>query len=116
MDPAVSLEARILDPAVLERSMLPGLPVVPPDSIIMTRAGMRARDVDLIISQDRKGLASGSIVLRNGEWACFFLDTWIDPLYRSYNFEKAEAHALVGLGALQQASLVGVRAADSCCL
>ncbi|KMU88884.1 alpha-1,2-galactosyltransferase [Coccidioides immitis H538.4] len=30
----------------------------------------------------------------SGEWAKFFLDAWFDPLYRRYNFAKAETHAL----------------------
>jgi mannan polymerase II complex MNN11 subunit len=34
------------------------------------------------------------MLLRSGDWAKFFLDAWFDPLYRSYNFQKAEAHAL----------------------
>ena len=33
-------------------------------------------------------------MIRTGEWAKFFLDAWFDPLYRSYNFQKAEEHAL----------------------
>jgi hypothetical protein len=37
------------------------------------------------------------MVIRNTEWAEFYLDTWYDPLYRSYNFQKAEIHALVSL-------------------
>jgi mannan polymerase II complex MNN11 subunit len=32
--------------------------------------------------------------VRNGEWAKYFLDAWFDPIYRSYNFQKAETHAL----------------------
>ena len=40
-------------------------------------------------------MAVGSFVLRNGDWARFLLDTWFDPLYRSYNFQKAELHTLV---------------------
>jgi mannan polymerase II complex MNN11 subunit len=66
MDPSLSLEERLLDSKKLESLMIRDYPVVPPDSI----------------------------VVRNGDWAKFFLDTWFDPLYRSYNFQKAESHAL----------------------
>lgn len=79
----------------LESSMLKDLPVVPPDSIIKTFMHLRGEDVEFVLSQDKEGLASGSFVIKNGEWAKFFLDTWFDPLYRSYNFQKAETHALV---------------------
>ena len=69
-------------------------PVVPPDSVIKTFSHLRGERVDFILTQDREGLASGSFLVRTGEWAKFFLDAWFDPLYRSYNFQKAEAHAL----------------------
>jgi mannan polymerase II complex MNN11 subunit len=56
---------------------------------------LKGSEIDLALSQDNEGLAPGSFIIRNGEWAQFFLDTWYDPLYRSYNFVRAEIHALV---------------------
>ena len=50
--------------------------------------------MDFVLTQDKEGLAGGSLLVRTGEWAKFFLDAWYDPLYRSYNFQKAEGHAL----------------------
>ncbi len=38
---------------------------------------------------------SGKLHTEKRGGAKFFLDTWFDPLYRSYNFQKAEGHALV---------------------
>ena len=75
--------------------MLRDKPVVPPDSVIKTFGNLKGDRIDLVLTQDGEGLCPGSFVLKNGEWAQFFLDTWFDPLYRSYNFQKAEAHALV---------------------
>ena len=95
MNPALRVEEHVMGAARLEEAMIRDLPVVPPDSIIKTFAGLRADDVALAISQDKAGMAVGSFVLRNGDWARFFLDTWFDPLYRSYNFQKAELHTLV---------------------
>lgn len=69
-------------------------PVVPPDSVIKTFSHLKPERVDFILSQDREGLAGGSLLIRTGDWAKYFLDTWYDPLYRSYNFQKAEGHAL----------------------
>ena len=82
--------------ARLEALMRKDVSVVPPDSIIKTFSHLKAEDVDLVLTQDGAGISSGSVVLRNGEWARFFLETWFDPLYRSYNFQRAETHALVG--------------------
>lgn len=95
MDPTKSLDGLVTDSKKLESLMIRDYPVVPPDSIIKTFSHMRGQDANLIISQDNEGLVSDSMIIRNGDWAKFFIDTWLDPLYRSYNFQKAERHALV---------------------
>lgn len=95
MNPTQSLKSHLLDRSRLEPLMLKDIPVVPPDSIIKTFSHLKERDVDLILTQDSEDLSSGSFVLKNGDFARFFLDLWFDPLYRSYNFVKAEIHGLV---------------------
>ena len=97
MNPSISLKSHVLDPKRLESLMIRDKPVVPPDSVIRTFSHLKGDKVDLILTQDNEGLCQGSFVIRRGEWAKFFLDTWFDPLYRSYNFQKAEGHALVCL-------------------
>ncbi|KAI1506514.1 galactosyl transferase GMA12/MNN10 family-domain-containing protein [Biscogniauxia marginata] len=94
MNPHLKVEDDVMGASKLEEVMLKDLPVVPPDSIIKTFSHLKGSNVDLILTQDKGGLATGSFVIRNGDWAKFFLDTWFDPLYRSYNFQKAETHAL----------------------
>ena len=81
--------------------MLKDIPVVPPDSVIHTFSHLTTQKTSLILTQDGDNLAHGSFLLRNtggskesNDWAKFFLDTWFDPLYRGYNFQKAEGHAL----------------------
>lgn len=95
MDPSVNLEEHVTGKKKLETLMMRDKPVVPPDSVIRTFAHLKGDKIDLILTQDGEGLCQGSFILRRGEWAKFFLDTWFDPLYRSYNFQKAEGHALV---------------------
>jgi mannan polymerase II complex MNN11 subunit len=97
--PSLSIESHILTP--LESLMLKDIPVVPPDSVIHTFSHLTTAKTSLILTQDGDNLAHGSFLLRNAggskesnDWAKFFLDTWFDPLYRSYNFQKAEGHAL----------------------
>lgn len=97
MNPKRSVEEQLLYPRVLESLMIRDYPIVPPDSIIKTFAHLRGEDADLIISQDNDGLISDSMILKNGDWAKFLTETWLDPLYRSYNFQKAQRHALVSL-------------------
>lgn len=94
MNPQLQIEDHVMKPSRLESLMIKDHPVVPPDSIIKTFTHLKGQDVDLVITQDKDGLSVGSLVIRNGEWARFFLETWWDPIYRSYNFQKAETHAL----------------------
>lgn len=94
MEPSLSLESHILAPATLEKHMITNTPVVPPDSVIKTFANIKGDRIDLVVTQDKDGLSPSSLIVRNGEWAKYFLDVWFDPIYRSYNFQKAEGHAL----------------------
>ncbi|KAL3490865.1 galactosyl transferase GMA12/MNN10 family-domain-containing protein [Aspergillus germanicus] len=94
MDPSKPFESHLLDKHRLETLMRRDVPVVPPDSIIKTFAHLRPEDIDLIVTTDAEDLNTGSFILRQGDFARFFLDTWFDPLYRSYNFAKAETHTL----------------------
>lgn len=95
MNPKLTIEEHVMKPSRLESLMIKDQPIVPPDSIIKTFTHLKGQDVDFVLTQDNEGLSSGSFVVRNGEWSRFFLETWFDPIYRSYNFQKAEAHALV---------------------
>lgn len=94
MNPTRSLHEMILEPQKLQSLMIVDKPVVPPDSVIKTFSHLKGDRVDFVLTQDREGLAGGAMLIRSGEWAKFFLDAWFDPLYRSYNFQKAEGHAL----------------------
>ncbi|KAL4752835.1 hypothetical protein BDW72DRAFT_170246 [Aspergillus terricola var. indicus] len=94
MNPIESLESRLLNRHRLEPLIRRDVPVVPPDSIIRTFSHLHPEDIDLIVTTDAEDLSTGSFVLKQGDFARFFLDTWFDPLYRSYNFAKAETHSL----------------------
>lgn len=96
MSPHLSIEKDIMATAKLEEKMIVDHPVVPPDSIIHTFSHLRGEDVNFLLTQDKQGLVTSTFILRNSEWSRFFLETWFDPIYRSYNFQKAETHALVG--------------------
>ncbi|KAI8935027.1 hypothetical protein NX059_008691 [Plenodomus lindquistii] len=94
MNPSLALDSHLLTPTRLEKLMIVNAPVVPPDSVIKTFANLKGERIDFVVTQDKDGLAPSSFVVRNGEWAKYFLDAWFDPIYRSYNFQKAESHAL----------------------
>ncbi|KAL2215903.1 alpha-1,6-mannosyltransferase subunit [Thermoascus aurantiacus ATCC 26904] len=94
MNPNLSLKSHVLDRKRLESLMLKDIPVVPPDSVIKTFSHLKGGDVDFILAQDKEDLTSASFIIKQGDWARFFLDVWFDPLYRSYSFAKAETHAL----------------------
>ncbi|KAI4694888.1 uncharacterized protein J4E84_001511 [Alternaria hordeiaustralica] len=94
MNTALPIHTHLLTPAKLETHMITNAPVVPPDSVIKTFSNLKGDRIDFVVTQDKDGLAPSSFVVRNGQWAKFFLDAWFDPIYRSYNFQKAESHAL----------------------
>jgi mannan polymerase II complex MNN11 subunit len=96
MNPELTVEGHVMNPKKLESLMIKEQSIVPPDSVIKTFSHLKGDQVDLVLTQDKDGLAQGSFIIRRGEWSKFFLDTWFDPLYRSYNFQKADTHALVG--------------------
>jgi mannan polymerase II complex MNN11 subunit len=93
MDPSLSIEQHILAP--LNSLMRRDVPIVPPQSVIKTYRHVPAERIQFIISQDRLGLQPGSMILKSGPWANYFLDAWYDPMFRFYNFGRAEQHALV---------------------
>ncbi|KAF2803514.1 alpha-1,6-mannosyltransferase [Mytilinidion resinicola] len=94
MNQELSLIDHIMNKERLESLMITNEPVVPPDSVIRTFDHLKGDRIDFVISQDHDGLSQSSFIVRRGEWAKYFLDAWFDPLYRSYNFQKAEGHAL----------------------
>jgi len=94
MEPSRTVEEVVADPRVLESLMIRDHSVVPPDSIIKTFQHLKGQEAAMIISQDNDGLVADSVLLKTGDWAQFLTETWMDPLYMSYNFQKAERHAL----------------------
>jgi len=94
MNPSFRIEEHIMDRKRLEDLMITDVPVVPPDSVIKTFSHLKGDRIDLVLTQDKEGLLHNSFIIRRGEWAKYFLDAWFDPLYRSYNFQKSEQHAL----------------------
>ncbi|KAI9697289.1 MAG: hypothetical protein M1836_004853 [Candelina mexicana] len=93
-NPSLPIKGHIMTRPRVESLMLKDVPVVPPDSVIKTFSHLKGDQVDLVLTQDKEGLGPGSFIIKQGDWAKFFLDSWFDPLYRSYNFQKAEGHAL----------------------
>lgn len=91
---SLTIEEHIVKKERLEKIAIGDIPVVPPDSVIKTLTKIAGDNIDFILVQDKEGLSVSSFVLRGGDWAKYFLDAWFDPLYRSYNFQKAERHAL----------------------
>lgn len=94
MSPTIAIHTSLLTPSKLEHTMITNAPVVPPDSVIKTFSNLKGDRIDFVVTQDKDGLTPSSFIVRNGEWAKYFLDVWFDPIYRTYNFQKAEYHAL----------------------
>ena len=85
-------------------------PVFPPHSTTRTLS-LRTQPVSqiaLILSHGAGILHTGSIVLRRGDYASFVLDSWSDPLVRSYGFEGEDGHAIEHLIQFYPAILEGL--------
>lgn len=80
MDPEIAITDDILNPSVLETLMLRDVPIIPPDSVIKTLKSTSAESAQLVISHDHAGMNTQSFVLRNGEFAKFFLESWTQPV------------------------------------
>jgi mannan polymerase II complex MNN11 subunit len=93
-NPSLSVDSHIMAASRLESLMVTDVPIVPPDSVIKTFPGLKGDRIDFVLTQDKDGLSEKAWIVRRGEWAKYFLDAWYDPLYRSYNFQRAERHAL----------------------
>ncbi|SPO03409.1 related to alpha-1,2-galactosyltransferase [Cephalotrichum gorgonifer] len=94
MNPEISVHKDILAYEKLDKMMLRRQPVTLPESVIKTYPQLKPNQIDLVLTQDKEGVDGKSMILRNSDWSEFFLDTWYDPLFRSYNFELAETHTL----------------------
>ena len=112
----LDLEAHILEKKRLGDIMLRDQAIIPPNSIIKTFKNQQAQDIQFILTQDTKEVSTESFIIRRtgtelpsrrrtdkgtkeagkNEFATFLLDTWFDPLYRSYvRFPKGDRDALV---------------------
>ncbi|KAF8534398.1 galactosyl transferase GMA12/MNN10 family-domain-containing protein [Trichophaea hybrida] len=92
MNPSLSIESHIISP--LGNLIRRDVPIVPPDSVIRTYRHVPPQRIQFIISQDKTGLQPGSMIIKSGAWANYFLDAWYDPMFRFYSFAKAEQNAL----------------------
>lgn len=95
MNPSIKVETTVVAPKVLGPMMRRDVPIVPPDSVIRTYRHTPPEKINFILTQDHDGLNPGSFFIRQGSWAGFFLDVWMDPILKSYNFQRAEQMALV---------------------
>lgn len=75
-----SLTEHILAKEKLEMLSLQDVPIVPPDSVIRTMKPTVAESLQIVLSQDHSGLNTKSFILRNGEFAKYFLEIWSEPV------------------------------------
>jgi mannan polymerase II complex MNN11 subunit len=96
MNPSIPLHTNFLSPASLLALPLRDVPVFPPETSIRTLP-LRTQpisQISLILSHGGGILHTGSILVRRGDFANFFIDSWNDPLVRSYGFPGEDHQAL----------------------
>ena len=95
MNPAIPIHTHYLSPASLLALPLREIPVFPPETTTRTLS-LRAQppsQISLILTHGSGTLHTGSIIVRRGDYANFVLDSWNDPLVRSYGFPGEDRHA-----------------------
>jgi mannan polymerase II complex MNN11 subunit len=96
MNPSIPLHTNFLSSASLLALPLRDVPVFPPETSIRTLP-LRTQpisQISLILSHGGGILHTGSILVRRGDFANFFIDSWNDPLVRSYGFPGEDHQAL----------------------
>src|SRR5271169_1316359 len=88
MNPSIPLHTHYLSSASLIARPLRDVPVFPPETTVrtLTLRNQPVSQISLILSHGGGILHTGSILLRRGDYANFVLDSWNDPLVRSYGF------------------------------
>ena len=96
MNPTIPLHSHFLSPASLLALPLRDVPVFPPENTIRTSSlkNQPLSQIGLILTHGGGLLHTGSIIVRRGDYAKFLLDSWNDPLVRSYGFPGHENQAL----------------------
>ncbi|KAF8471984.1 galactosyl transferase [Kalaharituber pfeilii] len=94
MNPSLGIQSHVTAQRRLGSLMLRNVPIVPPDSVIRTYRHTPPERIHFILTQDHDGLNPGSFLIKQGSWARYFLDVWMDPLFINYNFRRAEQMAL----------------------
>jgi mannan polymerase II complex MNN11 subunit len=96
MNPSIPLHTHFLSPASLLALPLREVSIFPPETTIRTLSlkSQPISQINLILSHGAGILHTGSILIRSGDYADFILDSWNDPLVRSYGFPGNDHQAL----------------------
>jgi len=96
MNPTIPLHNHFLSPASLLALPLRDVPVFPPETAIRTHSlkNQPVSHIGLVLTHGGGLLHTGTIILKRGDYAKFLLDSWNDPLVRSYGFPGEENQAL----------------------
>jgi mannan polymerase II complex MNN11 subunit len=96
MNPSIPLHTHYSSPPSLLALPLREVTVFPPETTIRTLSlkNQPISQINLILSHGAGILHTGSILIRSGDYANFLLDSWNDPLVRSYGFPGNDHQAL----------------------
>lgn len=96
MNPSIPLYTHFLSQEALLALPLRDVPVFPEEATVRTLSlrNQPISQISIILSHGAGILHTGSIILRRGDYANFVLDSWNDPLVRSYGFPGEEHQAL----------------------
>src|SRR5262245_37734105 len=110
MNPTVPIHTQYVSPSSLLSLPLRETPVVPSDTRVRTLSlrNQPIAQLGLLLSHGRGILHTGSLLLRRGDYAEFVLDSWNDPLARTYQFPGGVHQMFEHLVGLHRTILEGV--------
>jgi mannan polymerase II complex MNN11 subunit len=79
-----SIERDLLGSDVLESNIQRGVPVWPPDGVVLTYRRVPSDQFRFFATRNDRGISTASFILSNDAYGHFLLSYWLDPLHQMY--------------------------------
>lgn len=95
MEPQVDLLHSLLPNEKLSKEMQRDVPILRFENThIRTYQNSRVEDISMVFTRNSHGVSTDSFIFRNNLYSRIWLETWSDPLYRTFNRFQNEEQAL----------------------
>lgn len=98
MSPEIDLNRHVLSHASLDAKIMRNKEFLVSENKktgIFVSNDLKAKNIDIIVSQDHNGLNAGSFMLRRSKFTQLFVDFWSDPMFMVKDWPGKEQDTLV---------------------